>query len=526
MTEKQMKHYIIRLYKCKKIYDYQFNKAVNYLEKLRDGDLLFYYFNTGKLHTAFGNAEEAIFYLEKAIMLKPDNSSAYYNLYKCYVRVNNIKKAQINFEKFLEINNKDINFEFVVNIMKAINVIDNNFFKYLEEDFSVEYTSKIGYNNLENNEELKNIYFEVLKAFNTREYLTSIKKLKLMRSRINKIGYPIEVDTLIQLIKYLKDKEIMYYRMCLEDEKYRGISNEAYVNILFHLYELGSYSAKSFLRKIEEIILNDSHIKGDIILDKIANIQNFENYQDMIEYLKGIIREKEVFSLLGEDKQEKFTLKRLDAKSQYRKKQNEKSLESYLALKEEFNLPICDYYIGKIMFRMGDFSKAKEYFLSYLEQGGVKTEKAYMFLAKIEKIKKNYALAKRYTGMMHRVHDTFLREFEYLPDKQYRIIKNNSYIDSDIDSIDVIKNNRMRTIKMKEVDFKDDYSLSVTDFDYVNIEGKLIIIRNLLRCGDIKNAQKLLEKVQQECTPQERPKIKQFQKNKKIYMNQIRNGQS
>lgn len=526
MTEKQMKHYIIRIYKCKKIYDYQFNKAINYLEKLRDSDLLFYYFNMGKLHTAFGNAEEAIFYLEKAIMLKPDNSSAYYNLYKCYVRMNNINKAQINFEKFLETNDKDVNFEFVINIMKAINTIDNDFFKYLDEDFSVEYTSKFGYNNLKNNEELKNIYFEVLKYFNTRDYLKSIKKLKLMRSKINKIGYPMEVDTLIQMIKCLKDKEIVHYRMCLEDEKYRGISNEAYVNILFHLYELGSYSVKSYLRKIEDIILNDSYIKADLILDKIVNIQNFENYQDMIEYLKGIIREKEVFSLLGEDKQKEFTLKRLAAKSQYRKKQNEKSLESYLALKEEINLPICDYYIGKIMFRMGHFSKAKEYFLSYLDQGGVKTEKAYMFLAKIEKIKKNDTAAKSYTKKMYRVHDVFLREFQYLPDRQYRTMKNSSCEVNNEDSIDMVKNNRMRTIKMKEVDFKDDYSLSVADFDNLDIEGKLIIIKNLLRCGDVKNAKRLFEKVQHECTPQERPKIKQFERNKKLYLNQIRNNES
>lgn len=526
MTEKQMKNYVIILYKYKQINDYQFNKAVNYLEKLRDSDLLFYYFNMGKLHTAFGNAEEAIFYLKKAIMLKSDNSSAYYNLYKCYVRMNNIKMAQMYFEKFLETNSKDVNFEFVTNIMKAINVIDIDFFKYLEEDFSVEYTSKIGYNNLENNEELKNIYFEVLKAFNTRDYLTSIKKLKLMRSKINKTGYPIEVDTLIQLIKYLKDKEIMYYRMCLEDEKYRGISNEAYVNILFHLYELGSYSAKSFLRKIEEIILNDSHIKGDIILDKIADIQNFENYQDMIGYLKGIIKEEEAFSLLGEDKQETFTLKRLAAQNQYRKKQNAISLESYLALKKEFNLPICDYYIGKNMFRMGDFSKAKEYFLSYLEQGGVKTEKAYMFLAKIEKIKKNDTAAKSYIKKMYRIHDVFLREFEYLPDKQYKMMKNQGYEDNSVDSIDVVKNSMMRTIKMKEEDFKEEVCLSIADFDNVDIEGKLIIIRNILRYGDVEKAKRLLEEVQHECTPQERPKIKQFERNKKLYINQIRNNES
>jgi len=526
MTEKQMKNYVCRLYNYKKISDNQFRNAVNNLEKSRDSDPLFYYFNMGKLHTAFGNVEEAIFYLKKTIMLKPHHPSAYYNLYKCYVKSNNIKMAQISFEKFLEINSVAVNFEFVVNIMNAINVIDKDFFEYLTSDFSVKYISKFGYNNLDNNNELKSIYFEVLKTFNDRDYLTCIEKLKLMNSKINEIAYPMEVDTLIQMIKCLKDKEIANYRTCLEDDKYKGISNEMYANILFHLYELGCYSIKSFLRRVEEIILNDSHIKGDIILDKISNVKDFENYQDMISYLRGFVREKSAFALLGKDKLKEFNSKRLIAKNQYIKNQNDICLESYLTLKDEFNLPICDYYIGKIMFRMGNFSKAIEYFLSYLEQGGVKTEKAYMFLARIEKIKKNNNASHCYIKMMHRVHGIFLREFEYLPHHIYRKMKDNDFIDSKVDSIDVIKNNRMRTIKMKEEDFVEDYSLSVTDFYNVNVDGKLIIIRNLLRCGDVKNAKKLLDEVQQECPPQEQPKIKQFQRNKKIYINQIRNNQS
>ena len=517
MTKQQMKKYVLKLYKYKKISDYQFRNAIGNLEQLRDSDLLFYYFNMGRLHTAFGDVEAAIFYLEKAIMLKPEHSKAYYNLYKCYVKKNDMKMAQINFEKFLETNKAPVNFEFIINIMKAINTIDNDFFGYLEGDFSVEYIYKFGYNNLEDNDELKNIYFEVLKNFNTRDYLTCIKKIKLMNYKINEISYPMEVDTLIQMVNFLKEKEIVNYRKFLEEDKYKGIANETYVNILFNLYKLGYYTTKNFLRKIEEIILDDSYIKGGMILDKISNVKEFESYQDMIRYLKGFVKEKEAFALLDEDKKEEFTLKRLAAKKQYIKKQNKDCLESYIALKNEFNLLICNYYIGKIMFRTGDFSEAKKYFLNYLEQGGVKTEKTYMFLAKIEKIKKNKAAAKNYIKMIYRVHDTFLREFEYLPKSQCKVMQKDDYLD-------IVKSNRMRTIKMKEEDFKENISLNIADFDSANLEGKLIIIRNLLCYGNVKTANKLLEKIQQECTPQESPKIKQFQKNKKLYMNQIRSS--
>ena len=131
ITEMQMKNYVIRLFKYKEISDKQFRNAIRNLEKLKDSDLLFYYFNMGKLHTLFGDEKTAISYLEKTIMLKPEHSSAYYNLYKCYVKLNNMKMAQDSFEKFLERNDKPVNFELVINIMNAINTIDRNFIEYI-----------------------------------------------------------------------------------------------------------------------------------------------------------------------------------------------------------------------------------------------------------------------------------------------------------------------------------------------------------------------------------------------------------
>lgn len=522
MTEKQMRNYVIGLYKYKEISDKQFENAVKNLKILKDNDLFFYYFNMGKLHTFFKDSETAIFYLKKAIELKPDYSSAYYSLYKCYVKLNNIKMAQDSLEKFLENNNSSVNFEFVINIMKAINTIDRNFIEYLKEDFSVQYVPEYGYNDLSNNEELMDIYFDVIKNFNTRNYLTCIKKLELMNTKINNISYPMEVDTLIQLVKNLKNRETAHYSKCLEDDKYKGISNETYTKILIHLYKLGCYTEKSLLNKIEEVILNDSYVKGSVILEYISELKEFEQYQDMIEYLNGIIREKKAFLLLDENKQKEFLSKRSQAKKLYRERLFDESLELYLELKEEYKLPTCDYYIGKIMFRIGDFSKSREYFLSYLKQGGVKTEKAYMFLANIEKIKKNYNDSKSYTKMMHRVHDVFLREFEYLPERQYKKFKNRGYVDDNIDSIDKLKIKQMRIIEMSEEDFKSDDDLSETKFLDADIDKKLIIIRNFLISGDEENAEKLLKKVEQESTPEEYVKIKQFKKNKKIYMNQRR----
>ena len=70
---------------------------------------------------------------------------------------------------------------------------------------------------------------------------------------------------------------------------------------------------------------------------------------------------------MSEEEQKDFTAKKLNAKEKYLERQNEACLEAYTVLNEEYNLPICDYYIAKVMFRMGMFSQAKEMFLSYFD---------------------------------------------------------------------------------------------------------------------------------------------------------------
>ena len=59
MTDRELRGYVQRLYRYKSISDKQFRNAVNNLELLHDKDPYFYYFNMGKLHTLFGNPNDA-----------------------------------------------------------------------------------------------------------------------------------------------------------------------------------------------------------------------------------------------------------------------------------------------------------------------------------------------------------------------------------------------------------------------------------------------------------------------------------
>lgn len=55
MTEKQLKEYVLRLFKFKSISSKQFMIAKSNLEKIKENDPLFLNFNKGKLQTALGS---------------------------------------------------------------------------------------------------------------------------------------------------------------------------------------------------------------------------------------------------------------------------------------------------------------------------------------------------------------------------------------------------------------------------------------------------------------------------------------
>ena len=93
MTNRELRGYVQRLYKYKSISDRQFSNAVNNLEQLRESDPYFYYFNMGKLHSLFGNPNDALSYVEQALALKPENPTCYYNMYKCYVKKGDFAKT-------------------------------------------------------------------------------------------------------------------------------------------------------------------------------------------------------------------------------------------------------------------------------------------------------------------------------------------------------------------------------------------------------------------------------------------------
>ena len=517
MNEKELKQKIIRVYKYKKISDKQYNMTLKFIEYFKDVDPLFYNLNMGKFLTAFGDYNEAIPYLEEAINFDNTKPVIYYNLYKCYVRKGNITRAYSNLSKCMEYERKEVNFSFPLSLMNVIINIDDDFEKSRKTYYAVPESDLEGYNMLDD-EVLNTLHRQLLASFNHKEYFKCCDILSLMDDRIQEINYPMEVETLKTLANILKQKVINNYAGLLRNEKINNISAEEYSDIVMQMNSLGYVEEVSVLRRIDNLFDKD-YLKAKVLLDRVSSNSKFDDYKDMIEYLKGIAREKEeLISLDDEVCSEYFDLKKR-ARSLVDKHKYKEALAVYMQAQEVTNLSICDYYIGKTLFKKGRLLESKECFLNYLSHGGIKTEKALLYLGIIEGIQKHNSVSKKHFKKMQRIHDIFDRDFVYIDRGSLGQMTEDEVIDSN----DRVKEKNMRRIRMREADFiQDDSVLTIEDFYDTDINGKLSIIKRLYQTGTNDIANKLIEEVQRECTTRERKKVYQFIKNKKIYMNQRR----
>lgn len=519
MTEKQLKNYVLNIFKFKRISAKQFANVCNNLEQLKEREPVFYYFNMGKLYATFDSKDVAISYLKEAIKMNCNIPGVYYNLYKCYVKSGNIEDAEHALNSFLNTNKSNVNFCLMTQALYRLKLIDQSFSNYLTTSSEIVASTRLGFNDLRDDERLLNLYTGVIDAFNKKDYNLCLEKLYLMNLRIMDVNYPMEVDSLISLVSMLKEKEIIEYTRILNDDSL-DLSKDEYCEVQLKLLSLGKYSPEAFLRIIEENIVSDNLWIGTNFLNSISSMPKFKKYQDMIEYLQGCIREKEAYLLqLNPDEQEEFETIRRSAKSFYRRKANDEALVEYNKAKEMSGLVVCDYYIGKIFFRQGKFNQAREMFLNYLQQGGFKTEKALMFLGQIERIQKNNTLSKKYLKRMQKIHTVFEREYFY---DFYRFKKKKKKCIEDSDEHDFLKTKRSKTVRMDPSDFISEPQVPLEEFYDVDVDGKLSIIRGLLKTGNDSVANKLIEEVRRESDSSDKAKVMQFVRNKKIYKNQNR----
>lgn len=298
-----------------------------------------------------------------------------------------------------------------------------------------------------------------------------------------------------------------------ENNEYNLFEGETEADIAQYIFDVtmeDPFAYEKLLRQIEHMINRYLFERAEILLDLIAEESEFIEYHDMVAYLNGVLNEKRTLHNLGKTKRLQFESNRKKAKSFYAKRRNDRALELYQALENEYKLDICEYYIGKIYFREGAYDEAKEAFLKYLEKGGSKSDKVYDFLGKIEKANGNIEEAHKYFKKANRIAVIFGKPMYWAEGKNKQKSFEESYLDG-----------------VGKLEFQQENSDSVDEQNYYDsdLKGKLLYIKKLLQTGNINTGLNLLKELEKECEPQERKTITDFRKRVLLYTNQgKRNG--
>ena len=446
----------------------------------------------GKFICKFGDAKMAIPYLLCAKELEcvdkhKFEESIYYNLYKCYVKLEDYKNTFMSLYTCKELSADKGDLSLALNMLASITDMEKDFDFFINYDYIAE-NNKLFYKDLYNSYYC-GLYKSIVESFNAKDYEKILEDLNLLKFSVDNSKYPIVVDSLVLLGTTLKQKKEKQYLNILENNEENELSLDRYLEIARELLESGM-PIKSFFVDIEKYIKTDLE-KAQAIYDLICSMV-FPYYDVEKEYLKNAIREqKESQSLPESIALEYDKLKDLADKA---------FLQGNFILAEEkyreaFSismLSISNYYIGKVLFKQGKISQAKKYFDNYLLNGGSNYDKCLLYLSSINHVFKRDALAKKQVRLMERLNDSFERDFNY---KGFGSSYSSKCRDVNPE-FDQYKNSVSKHIDMKEEDFvSEEDEFSVEDFYDCDLDCRLSIVRSCLRHGHTDNANHLLDNI-------------------------------
>ena len=507
MKKKDLDKILRNVFRFKTLNDHKRNTVMMGLEEFRESDPLYYYKNVGKLCTLFGPVDMAIEHLNVAKELDEKSPSIYYNLYKCHVKRKDFNTAFMNLYNCVQVDEGIHNFDLPMMMLSSLVDMDLDFDEYLNGDYSVEKSNSLCFNQI-NDSKLLVMYNDLVDAFNRRDYGLVLRKLGAMKGHIENIKYPMEVDTLMGITRGLISKEKQKYNEILNSDCLDSMDIDEYISFVQGLLKTGNVSINKVFIHLEKMA-KENPDKCEEFVNIISSLDEFKDKEFEFNYLRGLISEKKNVNELDPEVMANYFQLMFDGKELLRKRRFDDALRTFEEAYSVSGLNICNYYIGKTLFLMRKLGPAKGYFEKYLEVGGEKSDKAYLYIIGICDMRKWNN--KAYVRSMLRIHSLFERTYKYVS----RSVHNPE------DDFDKKKFKESKRLEFSVEEFTSS-NLSVDDYYDVDTDGKLKIIRELFRSGKSDVANKLLEELNKTCDKKDKAKVLQMIRNKKIFANQNR----
>lgn len=504
-------------YSKKSIDRHTFNFLVEKLGEYKETDPLFYDYNMGKLTLAFDSSSDAICYLEDALKYDDKRASIYYHLYKAYVKNGEYKKALDSLCSFRLFDQNNCDCSLALSMLTCLIDMDADFSEYRNCEYLVSNSNKLFYVQL-NNDKFSKMYERVIELYRERNYIDLVSQLQKMNDKTIEYNYPIEVESLLLIAKKLKEKQAQGY-VSIHDilSLDSTVSLSEYTQMYRSLLLCKKISMEKAFKEAERVIESDLD-KASALIDILSDCDRFNKYNIEIEYLKCRVEEVKKYNALSPDKKQIYDTARRTGHNRCSRDKFEPAENMYREAYEQTKHPVFEYYIGKTLYKQGKVEEGKKYLLRYAEHGGEKLVQCLLFLARIATEEKTDGLNK-YIKRQHKIYNTFgfrrVLLINNTDKKRYGRCRN--------EDTDGAKTRASKTLHLTEKYFNTaNLTVNPEDFYDCDVSGKLNIIKGLFINGNNTLGNFLLREIEKGCNPEDMGKVRQFQKNKKLYANQNR----
>jgi len=513
MDKKELKNKVHTILNCKYLDLNQYKDVLKSLDQIRSDDSMkkFYYSSMGKLLLKQGNYEDAKYYFFELLANCPDYISSYYHFYKIDVYEHNFIDAYLDLFYYKQnFNSNNVDVTLPLTMLEMCLDLEYNPDSFLDSDYIVANTSKY-FEFTFKDSDLSNLYNEVIACFNNKNYDLLYDNLVELANLIEMNDLSIDVNPMVVLSEYIKDKVDEIKSNQIDKMIESGIYNDEVRDYFKINIENKKFNKNEIFKCINKFMDINVLFSGWLLLN-LKNNYNISDSNDIYNYLKYKIDEKVSYLNLNEDAKEVYNQSIELGRKAYKNGELDKALEYYQNGKQVTNHPIFDYYIGKMNYKKGKFSEAYEILSSYEKHGGNKLLQASLYLYTIDKKNGRYKKANKRKKKIENI-SLFIGEEWKINSvkKDYRKV-----------DVDQVKKNQSRYIRLSEEIFNEK-NLSIEDYYEYSFYDKLKIIKQLYQSNRIKMADNLMKELEKSIEDSTLRKTLNREKSRRIiYINQAK----
>lgn len=330
-------------------------------------------------------------------------------MYKCYLMLDDYVNSYKNITQYIEkrnVQNIKLGSEIILSLYDII--LNNNYNQKINE------TKYFIMNNIKD-KELQEIYKQLVEAYNSRDYkkcLILVDKCEEISRRKNILVEFCTLKKLLNQVNIITNKNRLL--TSYEDLK-NALKNNDYNEIIQILINIPKFHIQN-----DELVYSSfySLIKNNYIEESQQILDTFiktNSNKLILNSLQKIINEQVNYNKLSEDEKNSYQVAIEKGYTYYEEGNIEYAYYMYTFGEYTTNNNIFNYYKGKMLYKLGRIEKALIYFEEYVKNGSDKLAKAYLYMASIYNVKKNYKRAIYYNNMSSNLDKIFATGYEIIP---------------------------------------------------------------------------------------------------------------